>query len=81
LLDKKKHHLGNEIQVKQYICDPESIVSYDETTLDDEGVVWIGSLTATQAPNSKELKELVPSGYHKFMNMFGEPLAQELPPY
>jgi hypothetical protein len=30
---------GNEIQVKQHICDPESIVSYDETVLDDEEAV------------------------------------------
>jgi hypothetical protein len=30
---------GNEIQVKQHICDPESIISYDETVLDDEGAV------------------------------------------
>jgi hypothetical protein len=70
---------GNEIQVKQDICDPESIVSYDETILDDEEVLLIGPLTATQALNSDELKELVPSEYHRFMNLFGEPLAQELP--
>jgi hypothetical protein len=38
---------GNEIQVKQHLCDPESIISYNETLLDDEEVVWIGSLTAT----------------------------------
>jgi hypothetical protein len=25
---------GNEIQVKQYLCDPESIISYNETLLD-----------------------------------------------
>jgi hypothetical protein len=30
---------GNEIQVKQHICDPESIVSYDETLLDEEETV------------------------------------------
>jgi hypothetical protein len=35
--------------VKQHLCDPESIVSYDETLLDDEETVWIGSLTATKA--------------------------------
>jgi hypothetical protein len=36
---------GNEIQVKQHLCDPESIISYDETLLDEEEMVWIGSLT------------------------------------
>jgi hypothetical protein len=30
---------GNEIQVKQHIWDPESIVSYDETLLDEEETV------------------------------------------
>jgi hypothetical protein len=30
---------GNEIQVQQHICDPESIVSYDEILLDEEKVV------------------------------------------
>jgi hypothetical protein len=47
---------GNEIQVKQHICDPELIISYDETILDNEKVVWIGSLTAMKAPNTSELK-------------------------
>jgi hypothetical protein len=30
---------GNDIQVKQHICNPESIILYDKTVLDDEGVV------------------------------------------
>jgi hypothetical protein len=30
---------GNGIQVKQHICDPESIISCDETVLDDEETV------------------------------------------
>jgi hypothetical protein len=30
---------ANEIQVKQHIYDPESIISYDETVLDDKEVV------------------------------------------
>jgi hypothetical protein len=30
---------GNEIQVKQHFCDPESIISYDETLLDEEEMV------------------------------------------
>jgi hypothetical protein len=72
---------GNEIQVKQRICDPESIVSYDGTVLDDEEEVWIGLLTTTKAPDFNELKNLVPNKYHKFMNLFGELLAQELFPY
>jgi hypothetical protein len=69
---------GNEIQVKQQICDPESIISYNEIILDDKEAVWIGSLTAIPASNPDELKELVPPEYHKFMNLFEEPLAQEL---
>jgi hypothetical protein len=67
--------------VKKHICDPESIISYDKTLLDDKETVWIGSLTATKAPNMNELKEMVPEEYHEFMNLFGEPLAQELPSY
>jgi hypothetical protein len=72
---------GNEIQVKQHLCHPESIISYDETVLDDEDMVWIGSLTATQAPDTNELKKLVPEEYHEFMELFREPLTQELPPH
>jgi hypothetical protein len=49
---------GNGIQVQQHICNPESIISYNESVL-DEDTVWIGSIIATKAPNSKEIKELV----------------------
>jgi hypothetical protein len=70
---------GNEIQVQQHLCNPESIVSYDETLLDDMEMVWVGSLTATKALNSEELKKMVPDEYHEFMDLFGEPLVQELP--
>jgi hypothetical protein len=70
---------GNEIQVKQYLCNPELIISYNETMLDEVEVVWIGLLTTTKAPNINELKEVVPEEYHKFMKLFGEPLAQKLP--
>jgi hypothetical protein len=72
---------GNEIQVKQHFCDPESIISYDETILDEKETVWVGSLTATKAPETEQLKEVVPEEYHQFMELFGEPLAQELPPH
>jgi hypothetical protein len=71
---------GNEIQVKQHLCDPESIISYDETLLDEEETVWVGSLTATKAPNTEQLKEVVPDEHHEFMELFREPLAQALPP-
>jgi hypothetical protein len=50
---------GNEIEVKQYICNPKSIILYDETLLDEEPMVWTGSLIATKVPNSEEIKELV----------------------
>jgi hypothetical protein len=30
---------GNEIQVKQHLCNPESIISFDETLLNDEETV------------------------------------------
>jgi hypothetical protein len=72
---------GNEIQVKQRFYDPESIISCDETLLDDDKMVWIGSLTATKAPDPDKLKELVSEEYHEFMDLFGKPLAQELPPH
>jgi hypothetical protein len=29
---------GNGIQVQQYICNPESIISYDESVLDEDMV-------------------------------------------
>jgi hypothetical protein len=72
---------GNEIQVKQHHCDPESIISYNETLLDEEETVWIASLTVTQAPKPEQIKELVPDEYHEFLDLFGETLAQELPPH
>jgi hypothetical protein len=72
---------GNTIQVKQHICDPKSIISYNETILDKEEAVWIGSLTATKVPDMEKIKKLVPRQYYDFMTLFGEPLAQELPPH
>jgi hypothetical protein len=66
---------GNEIQVQQHHCDPESIISFDETLLDEEEPVWVGSLTATQAPSTEQIKEIVPEEYHDYMDLFGEPLA------
>jgi hypothetical protein len=68
---------GNEIQMKSHICDPESIISYDEIVLDDDEVLWIGSLTTIKAPDSDKLKELVFEEYLKFKNLFGEPQAQK----
>jgi hypothetical protein len=44
-------------------------------------MVWIGSLTTTKAPNMDKLKEIIPEEYHEFMNLFREPLAQELSPH
>jgi hypothetical protein len=61
--------------VKQHICNAESIILYDETVLDDEEAVWIGSWTATKAPDSNELKNLVQVEYHEFKNLFEEPLT------
>jgi hypothetical protein len=72
---------GNERQVKQYFCDPESIISYDETLLDEEEMIWIGLLTTTKAPDMNDLKNMVPDEYHEFMELCGEPLAQGLPPH
>jgi hypothetical protein len=72
---------GNGVQVKQRYCDPEAIISYEDSLLDEEEAVWVGSLTATKAFTIEELKEFVPREYHAFMNLFGEPLAQELPPH
>jgi hypothetical protein len=71
----------NEIQVKRHIRDPEAIISYDETLLDEEETVWIVSLSATKTPDSEEIKKIVPEQYHDFMSLFGEPLVQELPPH
>jgi hypothetical protein len=72
---------GNDIQVKQYHCNPESIISYDETILDEEEAVWVGSLTVTQALKTEQIKEIVLEEYHDYLKLFGEPLAQELPPH
>jgi hypothetical protein len=71
---------GNEIQEKQHIGNDELIISYDETVLYDKEMVWIGSLTTTKVPDFDELNDLVPKKCYIFMNLFGEPLAQEPPP-
>jgi hypothetical protein len=34
-----------------------------------------------QAPNIEQIMEIVPDEYHDFKHLFGEPLAQELPPH
>jgi hypothetical protein len=47
--------------------------------LDDEEVVWIESLTITQAPEQHELEKMVSKEYHSFLNLFSEPLTHELP--
>jgi hypothetical protein len=65
--------------VKQHICDHESLISYDETLLYEEETVWIESSTAIKALNNNQLMELVPEEYYEFMDLFGEPLVQELP--
>jgi hypothetical protein len=69
------------IPVQKHICDPELIISYDETLLDDEEMVWGKSLSATKAPNMDPLMNLVPHESYQFMDLFGEPLAEELPPH
>jgi hypothetical protein len=57
------------------------IISNDESTLDDEKVVWIESLSVTQALDTTKLKELVPEEYYKFMNLFRETPAKAPPPH
>jgi hypothetical protein len=39
LVEHSMSFKGNEIQVKQHLCDPESIILYDETILDEEEMV------------------------------------------
>jgi hypothetical protein len=36
------------------------------------------SSTATKAPDTEDLKKLVPSEYHSFMGLLGKPLLQQL---
>jgi hypothetical protein len=48
--------------------------------LEDKDTVWRGSLITTKALDTNELKNMVPDKYHEFMDLFGEPLVQELPP-
>jgi hypothetical protein len=71
----------NEIQVKPYLCDPESIISYHETLLDKENTVWVGSLTATKALITKEFKKMVSYKYHAFLRLFRELFTKQLPPH
>jgi hypothetical protein len=66
--------------VQQHICNPKSIISHDESVLDEDRV-WVGFLMATKAPDSEEIKELVSQDYHQFLDLFGEPLAQQLHPH
>jgi hypothetical protein len=60
MVEHSRSFEGNGIQVKQHHCDPKSIISYNDSLLDEEEAVWVRSLTATKAPETEELKELVP---------------------
>jgi hypothetical protein len=46
--------------------------------LDEEKMVWIGSLTTSKVPELKHIKKLAPHEYYQFLKLFGEPLVQEL---
>jgi hypothetical protein len=57
---------GNKIQVKHYMCNPESIISYNETLLDEQDMVWVGLLTTTKDSDIEEIEELISNEYHPF---------------
>ena len=67
------------IRVHQHICQPNEEFIYDETLLEDEEAMVIGSMTYFAPPETKALKEIIPREYHDFRQLFGEKLAAKLP--
>jgi hypothetical protein len=45
--EERRSFKGNELKVKQHICDPESINSFDKRLLEQEKIIWVGSLKVT----------------------------------
>ena len=70
---------NDSIRVHQHPCQPDDEISYDETVLEDEEAMVIGSMTYFAPPETKELKKIIPEDYHDFQHLFGEKLAAELP--
>ena len=69
----------NDIQVQQHLCQPNDEIIYDETLLEDEEAMVIGSMTYFAPPENEELKKIIPHKYHDFLHLFGEKLAAKLP--
>ena len=69
----------NAIRVHQHICQPHEEIIYDETLLEDEEAMVIGSMTYFAPPETEALKKIIPQEYHYFLNLFGEKLAAKLP--
>ena len=70
---------NDDIRVHQHPCQMEDEISYDETVLEDEEAMVIGSMTYFAPPETKELKKIIPADYHDFLHLFREKLAAELP--
>ena len=69
----------NGIQVQQHLCQPNDEIIYDETLLEDEEAMVIGSMTYFAPPETEGLKKIIPHEYHDFLHLFGEKLAAKLP--
>ena len=69
----------NAIRVHQHICQPHEEIIYDETLLEDEEAMVIGSMTYFAPPETEAHKEIIPQEYHDFLHLFGEKLAAKLP--
>ena len=70
---------NNNIRIHQHPCQPNDEISYNETVLEDEEAMVIGSMTYFAPPETKELKKIIPEEYYDFLHLFGEKLAAELP--
>ena len=70
---------NNGIQVQQHLCQPNDEIIYDETLLEDEEAMVIGSMTYFAPPETEGLKKIIPHEYHDFLHLFGEKLAAKLP--
>ena len=60
----------NGIQVQQHLCQPNEEIIYDETLLEDEEAMVIGSMTYFAPPETEGLKKEIPHEYHDFLHLF-----------
>ena len=59
---------NHSICVHEHICQPNEEIIYDETLLEDEEAMVIGSMTYFAPPETEALKKIIPQEYNDFLD-------------